>query len=78
MNYQIFVFKYTLDGDGSSSPNFGLFFLFFKSNSHMSINNENFAPCKFIQFETNLEGVFIYRFAEICVWNELIEFFCIS
>ena len=44
----------------------------------MSINNENFTPCKFIQFETNLEGVFIYRFAEICVWNELIEFFGIS
>ena len=43
------------------------FVLFFKSNSHMSINNENFTPCKFIQFETNLEGVFIYRFAEICV-----------
>ena len=42
MNYQMFVFKYILDGDGSSSPNSDCFFLFFKSNSHVSINNENF------------------------------------
>ena len=45
-------------------------FFLLKTNSYMSINNLNFTPCKFILFETNLEGVCTYAFAKICILNE--------
>ena len=31
----------------------------------------------FIEYETNVEVICIYTFTEICVWNELIELYCI-
>ena len=46
------------------------FFFLLKTNSYMSINNLDFTPCKFILFETNLEGVYTYAFAKICILNE--------
>ena len=42
-------------------------YFFFKTDSYLSINNENFTPCIFISCETNLEGSCIYKFAKICM-----------